>query len=117
MRAHIFICMLAYYIEWHMREAWRPVLFCDEDQAAKTNRDPVAPALRSKAALEKITTRCLEDGTAVHSFRSLLADLATITRSTFAPPGDVEPSHTFTMTTLANPSQERALGLLENVTA
>ncbi len=44
-RAHIFLCMLAYYVEWHMREAWRPLLFCDEDLEAKALRDPVAPAI------------------------------------------------------------------------
>ena len=46
-RAHIFLCMLAYYVEWHMREAWRALLFADEDQTAKPQRDPVAPATRS----------------------------------------------------------------------
>ena len=55
-RAHIFLCMLAYYVEWHLIEAWRPLLFADEDQAAKTKRDPVAPAKRSEAALDKVDT-------------------------------------------------------------
>ena len=62
-RAHIFLCMLAYYVEWHMREAWRPLLFCDEDQEAKKTRDPVAPAKRSEAALRKIRSKKLDDGT------------------------------------------------------
>jgi transposase len=52
-RAHIFLCMLAYYVEWHMREAWRELMFADTDQQAKATRDPVAPARRSKAALAK----------------------------------------------------------------
>ena len=56
-RAHIFLCMLAYYVEWHMREAWRELMFADEDQAAKATRDPVAPARRSAAAEKKIRTR------------------------------------------------------------
>ncbi len=55
-RAHIFLCMLAYYIEWHLIEAWRPLLFTDEDQAAKAKRDPVAPAERSEEALQKVLT-------------------------------------------------------------
>jgi transposase len=53
-RAHIFLCMLAYYVEWHMREAWRELMFADEEQDAKRTRDPVAPARRSKAARQKI---------------------------------------------------------------
>ena len=74
-RAHIFLCMLAYYVQWHMVEAWRPLLFCDEDQAAKTSRDPVAPAERSEPALRKIHERRLDDGTEVHSFRTLITSL------------------------------------------
>ncbi|EQD59981.1 transposase, IS4 family protein, partial [mine drainage metagenome] len=74
-RAHIFLCMLAYYVEWHMREAWRELLFADEDLEAKNDRDPVAPAQRSPQALEKIAERTLEDGSTVHSFRTLLQDL------------------------------------------
>ena len=49
-RSHIFICMLAYYVEWHMRQAWAPLLFADTEQADKATRDPVAPAKRSKSA-------------------------------------------------------------------
>ncbi|MGH9302713.1 MAG: IS1634 family transposase, partial [Acidimicrobiales bacterium] len=64
-RAHIFLCMLAYYVEWHMKEAWRELLFADEDLEAKQHRDPVAPAKRSPAALQKITERTLEDGSPV----------------------------------------------------
>src|SRR5207245_1433705 len=52
-RAHIFLCMLAYYVEWHMREAWRELMFADTDQQAKATRDPVAPAKRSPAAVAK----------------------------------------------------------------
>jgi transposase len=62
-RAHIFLCMLAYYVEWHMREAWRELMFADSDQKAKTTRDPVAPAKRSKAALAKATRHTIDDGT------------------------------------------------------
>jgi transposase len=73
--AHIFLCMLAYYVEWHMREAWRELLFADEDQAAKRTRDPVAPAKRSEAALAKVATRQLNDGVPVHSFATLMSEL------------------------------------------
>jgi hypothetical protein len=65
-RSHIFLCMLAYYVEWHMREAWRPLLFADEDQDAKTRRDPVAPAKRSAEAERKARTHTLPDGTPAH---------------------------------------------------
>ena len=54
-RAHIFLCMLAYYVQWHMLDAWRPLLFSDEDQQAKTTRDPVAPATRSAAGAGEST--------------------------------------------------------------
>ena len=115
-RAHIFLCMLAYYVEWHMREAWRGILFSDEDRAAKQTRDPVAPAKRSERAIQKVATMTLEDGTGVQSFRTLLADLAMITtRSTFAPAGDSDASRTFTMTTVASSEQERALKLLDTI--
>ena len=70
-RAHIFLCMLAYYVEWHMREAWRELMFADTDQQAKATRDPVAPAKRSKAALAKAARHTLDDGTPVHSFSTL----------------------------------------------
>jgi len=74
-RAHIFLCMLAYYVEWHMREAWRELMFADTDQKAKATRDPVAPAKRSKAALAKVASHTLNDGTPVHSFATLMAEL------------------------------------------
>ena len=67
-RAHILLCMLAYYVEWHMREAWRELLFADEDLQGKQHRDPVAAAQRSHAALEKVARRTLNDGSTVHSF-------------------------------------------------
>jgi len=87
-RAHIFLCMLAYYVEWHMIEAWRPLLFCDEDQEAKKTRDPVAPASRSEAALRKAHTKRLDDGSAVHSFQTLLQGLSSIVRNV---PGKMRP--------------------------
>ncbi|MES1264666.1 MAG: hypothetical protein ABUU24_03325, partial [Variovorax sp.] len=69
--------MLASYVEWHMREAWRERMFADTDQQAKATRDPVAPATRSNAALAKAARHTLDDGTPVHSFSTLMAELAT----------------------------------------
>src|SRR5215469_7863195 len=83
-RAHVFLCMLAYYLEWHMRQRLAPMLFDDTDkEAAEALRDSVvAQAQRSPAAVTKQTTGQTEDGLPVHSFRSLLADLATLVRNT-----------------------------------
>jgi transposase len=114
-RSHILLCMLAYYVEWHMREAWRPLLFADEDQAAKRTRDPVAPAKRSAAAEEKALTRRLPDGSLTHSFRTLLADLATIVRNTCRTPGEKAPPSTFQIVTTPSPSQRRALDLINAI--
>src|SRR6266581_4079104 len=77
-RAHILLCMLAYYVEWHMREAWRELMFADTEQQAKATRDPVAAAKRSRSALTKAARHTLDDGTPVHSFATLLGELATI---------------------------------------
>jgi transposase len=114
-RAHIFLCMLAYYVEWHMLEAWRPLLFSDEDQSAKANRDPVAPAQRSANALVKVTTHTLDDGTPTHSFRTLLQDLATIVRNTCRTPNAGDQARTFTVVTTPSAKQQRALSLLESI--
>jgi hypothetical protein len=81
-RAHIFLCILAYYVQWHMLQAWRPLIYADEDQQAKAFRDPVAPAIRSVSAMQKVHTRCLVDGSPVHSFQSLLDHLGAIVRAT-----------------------------------
>lgn len=115
-RAHIFLCMLAYYVQWHMLEAWRELLFSDEDQQAHLTRDPVAPAERSPSALHKAATRTLDDGTEVHSFRTLLNELSTIVRNVCRrkQSPDTEPS--FTMVTTANAKQQRALDLVEAIT-
>jgi transposase len=116
-RAHILICMLAYYVEWHMREAWRARLFCDEDQAAKAIRDPVAPAMRSEHAEHKAHTHTLNDGTPAHSFRTLLEELSTIVRNTCRTIAtDSAQAPTFTIVTQANTTQQRALKLLETIT-
>jgi Transposase DDE domain len=113
-RSHIFLCMLAYYVEWHMREAWRPILFADEDQAAKATRDPVAPATRSAAAARKAATHQLADGTTVHSFRTVLQDLATIVRNVCRMHGH-EHAAPFTVTTTPTSEQRRAYDLLKQI--
>jgi transposase len=115
-RAHIFLCMLAYYVEWHMREAWRELLFADEDTQAKLSRDPVAPAQRSDEALRKVARRSLDDGTRVHSFQTLLHELATIVRNTCVARGTGANSHPFQMVTTPNTTQRRALDLLRAIT-
>ncbi len=82
-RAHVFLCMLAFYVEWHMRRALAPMLFDDEDreQAEAKRRSVVAPAERSDAARAKDRTKHAPDGQPVHGFRTLLADLATLTKN------------------------------------
>ena len=114
-RSHIFLCMLAYYVEWHMREAWRELMFADTDQQAKTVRDPVAPAKRSKAALTKVARHTLDDDSPVHSFGTLMAELATITRNTCRTPLAAEDAPSFEMLTTANLKQRHAMELLEKI--
>ena len=114
-RAHILLCMLAYYVEWHMREAWRVLMFADTDQAAKATRDPVAPAVRSKAALRKVRSGTLDDGTPVHSFATLLGELSTIVRNTCRAPQTGPEAPTFELLTTPNASQRRALELLQTI--
>ncbi len=114
-RAHILLCMLAYYVEWHMREAWRELMFADTDQLAKTSRDPVAPAERSDEARAKAASHLLPDGTTAHSLATLMANLANIVRNTCrtlpADPG----TPTFEVTTTSNALQQRALGLIQAI--
>ncbi len=114
-RAHIFLCMLAYYVQWHMTEAWRPLLFADEDQESKASRDPVAPAERSDAALQKVHTKQLDDDSVVHSFRTLLDELSRIVSNTCRCPDIGSETPTFTMTTTPNTKQQRALKLLQSI--
>ena len=113
-RAHIFLCMLAYTVEWHLKEAWRELLFADEDQAAKATRDPVAPAERSAGAKAKVARRHHEDGTPIHSFQTLLTDLATIVRNTCRTSAE-DDAPTFTVTTRPNPLQARAMALIDTL--
>ena len=114
-RAHIFLCMLAYYVEWHMRQAWAPLMFSDEDQAAKLVRDPVAPATRSDAAMKKVQSLTLDDGSPVHSFQTLMAQLQTIVRNTCRTPGGAADAPTFEITTTPHHTQKRALDLIDQI--
>ena len=111
-RAHIFLCMLAYYVEWHMRQLLAPVLFDDDDQrqaqAARTSI--VAPATRSSSAKRKARTKLTADGLKVHSFQTLLADLATITKNKIQPTDKVTAA--FDMLTRPTALQQRAFELL-----
>jgi len=115
-RAHIFLCMLAYYVEWHMREAWRSLLFTDEEKQRQKTTDPVAPAKRSDAALQKVRSKCLDDGTEVHSFQTLLKLMSQIVRNECRLPDAGPDQSTFEIVTTPNEKQKRAYDLLDNIT-
>ncbi len=111
-RAHVFLCMLAYYVEWHMRRKLAPMLFDDEDkEAALASRSsPVAKAPRSDKAKAKDAGKTAEDGQPVHSFRTLMTDLGTLCLNEVA--AATNPNYTLTMTTRPTPIQQKALELL-----
>jgi Transposase DDE domain len=111
-RAHVFVCMLAYYLEWHMRQRLAPLLYDDTDKATAEalRASVVAKAERSPAAVNKQTTGRTEDGLPVHSFRTLLADLATLTRNTLVTA--IAPEQPFTLNARPTPLQQRAHHLL-----
>ena len=110
-RAHMFLRMLSYYISWHMKQALAPILFQDNDKAAAAAKrsDPVAAAQRSDAALAKAARKRTDDDTPVHSFTSLLADLATICANHIQPADDMP---AFTKITTPTSLQRRAFELL-----
>jgi len=114
-RTHLFLCMLAYYVKWHMMEAWRPLLFADEEQQAKQTRDPVAPAKRSAAAEEKAKSKQLPDGSPAHSFQTLLRNLASIVRSTCRSKDADAGTPTFIIDTQLTPNQKKAFQLLKEI--
>jgi len=107
-RAHVLLCMLAYYLTWHLRQAWTPLLFTDENPP--TQPDPVAKATRSSSAHRKAQSKRTTTGEPAHSYKSLLAELATLTRNTIRLPGTPA---TFNKLANANPTQARALELAE----
>jgi Transposase DDE domain len=112
-RAHVLLCMLAYYVEWHMRQALAPLLFDDDDKAmAEAQRGSVvAPAQRSPRARRKAQTQQTDDGRPVHSFQTLLRDLGTITKNQIR--FVHSPLETTEMLTTPTPLQQRALDLLQ----
>jgi transposase len=114
-RTHLFLCMLAYYVKWHMMEAWRPLLFADEEQQAKQTRDPVAPAKRSAAAEEKAKSKQLPDGSPAHSFQTLLRNLASIVRSTCRSRDAEADTPTFIIDTQLTSNQKKAFQLLKEI--
>jgi len=114
-RSHVFICMLAYYVEWHMREQLRPLLFADDDQesAAAARESIVAPAQRSKSAKRKDSRRRTDDDYPVQSFHDVLADLGTLCRNRIRIP---EFDSEFEKLTAATPYQQHVLDLLQVAT-
>jgi hypothetical protein len=111
-RAHVFLCMLAYYVEWHMRERLKPMLFDDEfiEQARATRASPVAKAVRSSHARTKDASRRADDGLPLHSFRTLLQDLGTLTYNITHT--RLNPSAKIVLTTRPTPLQDKAFRLL-----
>jgi hypothetical protein len=111
-RAHILLCMLAYYVEWHMRQLLAPILFDDDDkaQAQAARASIVAPAQRSPAAKLKALTKRTADGVQVHSFQTLIGDLATIVKNRIQPTDKNIAG--FDMLTQPTATQQRALDLL-----
>jgi hypothetical protein len=110
-RAHVFLCTLALYVQWHLRHAWRELTFADDQPPHRP--DPVAKAIRSPAADRKAATKTTSTGHAVHTLRDLLADLATQTRNTIRV---ADSPATFTKTTTPTPLQARALELVATIT-
>lgn len=111
-RAHVFLCMLAYYVEWHMRKKLGPMLYddCDKEAAEAERENAVRSAKPSPSAQRKVNTGTTETEFPVQSFHGLLKNLATIARNTCAPAN--APGHTFTITTTPTPIQKEALELL-----
>jgi hypothetical protein len=105
-RAHVFICMLAAYLVWHLREAWAPMCFTDEEPPVRD--DPVGPARRSERARQKDACKATPDGEAVHNFSTLVNHLATLTRNTVVFAGGVR----IDKLALPTPAQRRAFELI-----
>ena len=110
-RAHIFICMLSYYLEWHLRDAWEGLLFDDEHPGGHQEGSPVLAALRSESAISKASTKKLPDGSPVQSFNTLISSLAMVVLNDVRIPAIVKiPS--FSIITKPNPAQKKALDLV-----
>jgi transposase len=108
-RAHVFLCMLAYYLTWHLKQAWAPLLF--KDETPPTTSDPVAKATRSPQAKRKTQTKQTVTGERCHSYKTLIAELATLTRNTIRLPNT---NATFHKLTEPTPTQARAQQLAEH---
>jgi hypothetical protein len=111
-RAHVLLCMLAYYVEWHMRQALAPILFDDDDPAAAeaARSSVVAPAQRSPRAQRKAITKLTAEDTPLHSFHTLLSDLATVAKNRILP--NIKDPAPFDLITTPTPLQQRAFDLL-----
>ena len=110
--AHIFLCLLAYYVEWHLRRVWAPLLFEDEQlPGARQRRDPILPATSSESVQAKKRTKQTAEGLPVHSFATLLADLASRARVTYSLKADSS-SPTFQQVPPPSPLQAKAYELL-----
>ena len=111
-RAHVFLCMLAYYVEWHMRERLKPLLFDDEylDEASASRASPVVKAVRSEHAKAKDASKLADDGLPLHSFRTLLQDLATLAYNVTCTA--LNPAAKIVLTTRPTPLQHKAFSLL-----
>ena len=109
---HLFICLLAYYVRWHLERAWATLTYRDHDPLDESERDPVAPAERSDAADRKAATHTAPNGETVHSFKTLLESLGTIVRNTHQHP---QTGVTFTLDTVPTPHQQHALELVETI--
>jgi transposase len=112
-KAHVLLCVLAYYVEWHLREAWAQLLYADEELAQdRRRRDPVLPPVPSASARLKKATHVTDDGLRVQSFGTLLRTLATLARSTCRMKDDAD-GPSFTRDTDPTPLQQRAMELVE----
>lgn len=111
-KAHVFLCLLAYYVEWQMKQKLAPLLYSEEDreEAQKARKDIVSPAVPSPATQKKAQTHRTEEGLPVQSFRSLLADLGTLTRNVMQTGKDADVQ--FSMLARPTPLQEKAFSLL-----
>ena len=114
-RAHILLCMLAFYVEWHTRAAWHELTFADTDQIAKATRDPVAPAKRSTSAQRKAASRVLDDDQPAHSFATLIAEMATFVHNTCRAPSAGPDSPSFELLTTATAYEQLALVLIPTI--
>ena len=111
-RAHVFLCMLAYYVEWHMRERLKPMLFDDEhlDEASASRASPVVKAIRSEHAKAKDASKKADDGLPLHSFTTLLQDLGTLAYNVTHT--QLNPEAKIVITTRPTPLQAKAFQLL-----